>query len=133
MMPRAKRLGPSRFHRPCRSSCRAMDRDMAPSRYSTCTDRETRSRQSQGGGRGREGGRGGGRRGGWKQAFTAESVTAPAVSPPGLGTGTELVESCSEEEHEQKGGGGKGRWVLVWVEVCGVEWAEGWDPGGPVS
>lgn len=53
------------------------------------------------------------------------------VSPPGLGTGTELVESCSGEEHKQKGEGKKGkmaggdlkkgRWVLVWVQVCGVE------------
>lgn len=35
MMPRANRLGPSRFHKPWRSSCRAMDKDIAPSRYNT--------------------------------------------------------------------------------------------------
>ena len=34
-IPRAKRLGPSRFQSPCRSSCRAMDSSIAPSKYST--------------------------------------------------------------------------------------------------
>lgn len=36
MMPKAKRLGPSRFQSPWRSICRAMESSMAPSRYSTC-------------------------------------------------------------------------------------------------
>lgn len=34
-IPRAKRLGPSRFQSPCRSSCRAIDSSIAPSKYST--------------------------------------------------------------------------------------------------
>lgn len=36
MIPKAKRLGPSRFQSPWRSICRAMESSMAPSRYSTC-------------------------------------------------------------------------------------------------
>ena len=36
MMPKAKRLGPSRFHSPWRSICSAMESSMAPRRYSTC-------------------------------------------------------------------------------------------------
>lgn len=36
MIPKAKRLGPSRFQSPWRSICRAMESSMAPNRYSTC-------------------------------------------------------------------------------------------------
>lgn len=36
MIPKAKRLGPSRFQSPWRSICRAMESSMAPSRYRTC-------------------------------------------------------------------------------------------------
>lgn len=43
IIPKAKRLGPSKFQSPWRSICRAMESSIAPSRYSTCGATEHRS------------------------------------------------------------------------------------------